>query len=81
MTDIQAAARPIGICRQKKSLRRPLERESLRPFGIIRIVGFKFQAAPGFHHVEQNDGVIDGQRREFHQMDNGQMILFERSSQ
>ena len=35
----------------------------------------------GFRDAEQNDGMIDGQRREFHKMDNGQMIFFERGGQ
>jgi len=81
MTDVQFAAGPAGIWFQKKSLRRPVEREPLRLPGIVRVVGFKFPTTSGFPRGEQNDAMIDGHRREFHQMEDGQTILLERGSQ
>ncbi len=66
---------------KKKSPRRPVECEPLRFFGIVRVVGFKFPAASGFRRAEQNDAMIDGQRRKFHQMNDGQAIFFKRGGQ
>ena len=81
MTDVQRAAGPAGVWFQKKSPRCPVKRELFRRFRIVRVIGFKFPAASGFRYVEQDDAMIDGHRRKFHQMKNGQTILFERGDQ
>ena len=49
--------------------------------GIVRVVGFKFPAAAGFRRAKQDDAMVDGHRREFHQVEDGQTILFERGGQ
>jgi hypothetical protein len=50
-------------------------------FWIVRVVSLKLKTAPGFHPVEHNHPMIDGQRRKIHQMDDGRDILFEGGEQ
>ena len=81
MADVQRAAGPAGVWFQEKSLRCPVVREPLRLGRIVRVVRFKFPAAAGFRHVKQDDAMVDGHRREFHQVEDGQAVLPERGGQ
>ena len=81
MADVQRSAGPARVGQQKKSLRRPVEREPLGFVGIVRVVGFKFPAAFRLRDAEQHDAMVDGHRWEFHQMENRQTVLFQRGGQ
>ncbi len=81
MADVQRAAGPAGVWFQEKSPRCTVIREPLRLDRIVRVVRFKFPAAAGFRRAKQDDAMVDGHRREFHQMEDGQAVLFERGGQ
>jgi len=81
VADIQGAAGPAGVGFQEKRPQCPVKCKPFRPDRIVRVVRFEFPTPAGFRGAKQDDAMVNGHRREFHQVKNGKTVLFEGGGQ